>query len=940
MRFLGLFLAVLLLVTAADAAMKPCTLSGTGTITCPTGAADTPCTGTEVSCSEGGTADNDDDLTITGTVSCGGEILQLAAGSIVLGGTGTFSCSPSAAFTPDAPTISLGDAGFTSGAVTTFNVSGRYRQFDSAGTPTLQTSKSTLYFGDIIPCWDNAANEIDCATHGDTVRIEWPVLVYDSASGDLAAHGDTFLGEEIAALEVGEFAIVYDPVESTPEAPSEDNQPWEITAKAVDQADANCADIRGLNGTCHYVELNIRQTKDGAEEETDVFPLADRLVKQGTVCAVSDPQSRYLFATNTLISAGDEYDMTGRWLRIGKPGTVGCTGDPDTSIACPTSEIYMVSRILDNQTSYAGRDLTGCAGGSADVVQVVGTPDNGTAIASALVADVSGSGTFWIDYGFRAGDSAYVMVPVIFTQTTNDECIDAPLLLQGTANLSAVLVDDMGRFSVKGPSATLGTCSDIYSRDNQENVGAFEVGNAAIGRGVVCDRLHQTGGTDRTGCADAADGDTNHGIGMMGADAEGPQAGGTIALSNVSCRYAGDDCTSLQDPGISDVEYSITRVRVDLEQVKTSGGVYDDNPGAATLGNTVTIHGVLCAHCMDFDTDATCAGGSQAGDTNDVFNIPNTALATDSSHSLDGVVIIGSRNERLFGTNGSEATIRNLIVVNGHAIGGNLSNFVYRDYDDANESTMCHTSIWENYDRDGSPVYGSAYSLTRGFFRDMHFEGLSGSGIANMPSNTLTSPSMSDVILYDVISTAHATVNAPQALFPIADSNNLDADDVVIDGVTLAWTPGTDIGWESALKLLQDPDRLTTRHFLIAHAAGSTDANYEPVEFVSAGFADTFFANGGSFCIFGSGKVANKDFSESDSTYIFNHAGTTLIRDVAPGFDDAWSGGVLAKGGAAQGQQCGADGLVGVPTLTWPMAISGLQPELMSNAAVRRVVAY
>lgn len=359
-------------------------------------------------------------------------------------------------------TVSLGNGDLT--AITgPLETNGRYCQGPGTDDPTVGGFvNSPEYFrvGDLLPCatWNGSAYVSDCATNPDLYGFIYPHDVYDQGDGQ---NGDQHLPDAFGACPAGSVLQFRDPDLSTPHGPADDIFSYEVIESTADKAGGGAGPAA--------VIFDVRQT-DPADPVDSSYPLARREVKALTLEHPATRGDRFIDVAAGTIASDEE--LTGRSLRFEL-----ADGSPDT-------HSYMITKSRDQS------EEAPCSSGSPCDRLFVMSYDG-------LRSDYADNAPFFLDRGFRVGDTFAMYVPVVFTATDGNQTGDQVYRLGDGTSITRTIIDKPTTFYNTGTNVF----QDSWIRDGYDtstnlfrNSGSVffnyvsVVGGGEVGAGL--DRTH------------------------------------------------------------------------------------------------------------------------------------------------------------------------------------------------------------------------------------------------------------------------------------------------------------------------------------------------------------------------------------------------------------------------------------------------------------------
>lgn len=270
-------------------------------------------------------------------------------------------------------------------------------------------------------------------------------------------------------------------------------------------ADAGyCYAITGVGEAARsqWIDFDIRQVWRAKSDQAG-YPLERREVHEATLLGDHAGGARTLRFRETDVVVG-RTDQMGRWVR--------CGGE---------QRAYLVATVRDDP------------GGDALVLADDRGLEHGFPDATRC----------HVDWGWAAGDKAFVMAPVHVTSATN-RSDEGFVLLQGAASLGGVVIDGLGGDGLRGAlqlrGADMTRFEHVWVTDPLvTDTEAVLVDDVPCGRGVF--HLSVTGGPP-----DAAD-DKNYGLAWFGGSAC------NYSLTHLYTRFVGDDSFVLESTGAAPV---------------------------------------------------------------------------------------------------------------------------------------------------------------------------------------------------------------------------------------------------------------------------------------------------------------------------------------------------------------------------------------------------
>jgi hypothetical protein len=632
----------------------------------------------------------------------------------------------------------------------------------------------------------------------------------------------------LAAVVPGrDVACFWDPQPGDLEVSAETNQCFAIAARGA--------------GASGWLDLDVRQ---GRRDQSGA-PLARRRIRALALAGAVAAGARRIPLPAALLSGPAEDGLyAGRWLRFAD-AQGGALGTP-----------VKILRAED--------------GGAGDDVVVLGDP-RGVPQAHAAGEPV------WIDYGFAPGDPFQVMAPVRIESSTPAPG-DSPALFTGTAELRAVVFDDLR-------GVTCSACQlDVreYWLVDPANSGssAFFVTGTL---GGAIERGNQTGGDDRPGA------DVTHGLTIPGNTA--------LRVADVSIRYHGDDAVGM---GAAATQGTIERLHVAMRS--------DHANSCNCLNNTGSR-----PHQMT-QTDVVCDDA-----TDDDVNL-QMAITAGGGSSLDGVMIWGSRGPVVNNASPQRLAVTDLFVAGvdtavGHPfLPDDVAGFVVRDVvqrRNAGTADLCLSNL------------GTAYALRDGVVRDVrtastHFC-LLASGGSGLVENVAIVDAESDApSCADGTGTGCAAVgiDTPRG--------------VTLRDVSLVWRDGVATNLVRGLGVTGGPAAPgdLVLDGLLVHGFRGTGENVALATVGAAAIFDPAAPVSGP-CLSANERNANADFLAS--------APASTWTGTAPGFADLANGRVdPVPGGPADTVGCGVRRGVASPGISrfrWMHAVSKIGPERLADDA-------
>jgi hypothetical protein len=342
---------------------------------------------------------------------------------------------------------------------------------------------------------------------------------------------------------------------------------WQDDEQGYVGADAGyCYKIAavGTDPTATYLDFDIRQVWRAQSDQAG-YPLARREVQQGTLRGAHRAGTREIHLAETDVVAG-RIDQMGRWVR------------------CGTHPPFLIATVRDDP------------GGDVLVL----------ADARGIDADYSDGERCWVDWGWTAGDVAFVMAPVHVTSSL-DQSNTAFMRLGGAASLRAVVFDGLGGDGSHGRGAVqiLGGPLERFEHvwvtdplvDDRE---------AVVFGDLPCETsaYHVT----VTGGPPEAEYDKNYGLYWYG----GPDC--TYHLTHFYPRFQGDDSFVLESSGIAPVGKIVLRYvhSGPASPPGDSGQLFDfglPNPSIVDAAD------VLCTACTTQDGIGQLVNPSEGGGT-------------------------------------------------------------------------------------------------------------------------------------------------------------------------------------------------------------------------------------------------------------------------------------------------------------------------------------
>ncbi len=625
------------------------------------------------------------------------------------------------------------------------------------------------------------------------------------------------------------------------------------------------------------LEFDVRQ---GAW--ATMIPFNERDLISGTVNGAHGQGAREINVGNLFDTGSVESDrndvsgITGRWIRF------------EDGAGNPLPRAYKIMQTDNN--------------GADDIIRL--------GDLRGVDRDIATGDDYWIDYGWAPGDPFLIVVPVrIQSATSSQDAFDFDI--DGAYTLRAVMAEAFNIMHFQDDST--GTADYVWNIDSGIDLvtgGSMQIDNdsqtynwwaVTSGNGDECLAAECTGsGTPCTCCTGSGAGATcenrHHHHWVWGDEADG----GTIADSLL--RHSGDDFFSRNNGGGAADKFTLLRTVMQFAP--------EESPSAECWTSN-DVNGVYAAK------DVSCEGAAW-NSTGAVGNC-NTAVQvvapTIPWPAQDGVMLWAggacSPNDKE-GVNFSNMIwigTRNQNMSDGAMTATTYRNFIIRDVE-----SLTTNRRWMQTDNNAD--------------RPKLYNGM----IVNVKQDTelLGTPLVQSNVAWIDYASTDPSCSASSCRIHHYSGTALGADAGWLwENVTYAWRQATPanltriLSWSSSNLC---PDTCIMRNMLWAGLPEETvNANQNP--FQSNGNTVDDFTWDGAACFYdnhfkGSGVAVDADLAAELVTQ-----GTTVIRDVDPGFVDLEHYDVEIAPHSPMYNQCGAKTGAGISTPTWAMRRAKLPAE-------------
>ncbi len=434
--------------------------------------------------------------------------------------------------------LTLGDKGIEALSGATLVARGRYHTFGviPPAQEPLRDADNFWEVGAVVPCPD-AQGLSDCASApANVVRLVLPPSIESPIDGALL---DGALAESLPEIVAGDSLCFFARDRSrVRDTPAEDGFCYEIVSV-------------GSSAPGFHIDIDVRQ----GTEDPPGMPLARRDVQETS--------------TLTALAAGDR-----------------CVDVPDGTI---TEDQLHASRWLrwDGESEAHRIALTladvDCDG--LDTGATTGSDSIRIADRRGFPAPIAAGTPVRIDYGFRPGDSFFVMRPFVIERAEALAEGDAPVHLDARIDVQAVVFRRVRGINLGGHGAPLGA----LEIDGWNDVWAIDSGDALLFR--LFDESHVVlGHTTGTG-GDLRPDKGTHGISVRGVTG--------LTLRDVALRYMGDDCLAVNQSGRPIAPMDVERFRCQfLSDGSVSASALDDS-GTRERIAALRLRDVECADCSE-----------------------------------------------------------------------------------------------------------------------------------------------------------------------------------------------------------------------------------------------------------------------------------------------------------------------------------------------------